>query len=191
MTWRLQRGRFKNTLDRELLEVLIRDFGLDVNWRSANFYDTLLYQALKGDIDSARYLISKGACVNASLGGYPDDAKSHGYLSLLDVTSGFHTLNKVGGSAWLRQFGAISFENLPDDKKQEVIETVDFTREASDEKYIYRNLDQVKLIVLTAPQSVQQKLKDFVASCNEELPCSSQLEKSQCSSEDPAQPKIK
>ena len=106
----------------ELLEVLINEFGLNVNWRAKDYYDTLLYSSLKGsDTVAARYLISKGACVNCSLGGYPKAPNDHGNFSLYDIVDGFYSLSKVGGNAWLKQFGAISFEKLPDDKKKRVI----------------------------------------------------------------------
>ena len=156
---------FRNCGDVELLDVLIKDFGLDVNWRSKSFYDTLLYQALKQDLSAAKFLISKGACVNCSLGGYPTDESSRGYLSLLDVASGFYTLRDVGGGEYLKQLGAISFENLPEDKKKQMVESVDFTRQASEGKYLYRAKEQVQLSVMTLPDRVKEKLKRFVSSC--------------------------
>lgn len=155
---------FRNGNDKELLEILIKDFGLDVNWRKHNFYDTLLYQAFKIDLDLAKYLISKGACVNASLGGYPENENSHGYMSILDVVSGFRSLDGVGNE-WLKQLGAISFENLPEDQKEKVIKAVDFTKQASDEKYLYRTAEQAKLSVMLAPEKVQEKLKGFLSCC--------------------------
>ena len=157
---------FKNVADKELLEVLIKDFGLDVNWRGPNFYDTLLYQSLKENLDSAKFLISKGACVNASLGGYPQNADSHGYMSIFDAAKSFKTVQQAGGPGFLRLFGAMSFESLPEDKKEEVIKTVDFTKEASDERYIYRSPEQVKLAVMNAPESVREKLMSFINSCD-------------------------
>lgn len=160
---------FKNAGDKELLEILIKDFGLDVNWRDINFYDTLLYQSLKENLDAAKFLISKGACVNASLGGYPENDNSHGYMSILDAAQGFYTIKEAGGPSFLKQFGAISFLNLPEEKKQQIIETVDFTKEASDGRNICRSSEQVKLSVMMAPEKVKQKLIGFINGCDEEL----------------------
>lgn len=160
----LFRFAFKHGTDKELLEILIKDFGLDVNWRKKRFYDTLLYQALKlNNLDVVEFLISKGACVNCSLGGYPSSEDSHGNLSLLDVVEDVPSLRGKCIDR-LKQLGAISFENLPEDK----IKAADLTRQASDEKYIYRTVDQVKLIIMLAPSKVQEKLKSFISSCKYE-----------------------
>ena len=159
---------FANERNLELLDILISDFGLNVNWRKANFYDTLLYQALKIDIKTAKYLISKGACVNASLGGYPTDENSHGNLSILDVAGDFMSLKDVGGSNWLKQFGAISFEKLPKDKKDKIITTVDFTQEASSTTYISRTVDQIELTKMSLSEKSRNILDEFISNCRVE-----------------------
>jgi hypothetical protein len=161
----LFRFAFSNIRNLELLEVLIRDYGLDVNWRSSNFYDTLLYQAFKHNIATAKFLISKGACVNASLGGYPSDEHSHGKSSLLDIVNDFVSLKEVGGPNWLRQFGAISFENLPDNKKEQIIATIDFTKQASSTKYLTRSLEQVKISQASLSQKSCKELNKFIENC--------------------------
>lgn len=159
---------FAHERNLELLDVLISDFGLNVNWRKANFYDTLLYQSLKMDLKIAKYLISKGACVNASLGGYPTDENSHGNLSILDVTGDFMSLKDVGGANWLKQFGAISFEKLPADKKDKIIATIDFTTEASSTTYISRTVDQVKLSQMSLSEKSRKSLDEFISNCRVE-----------------------
>lgn len=156
---------FNNCKNIELLKILIRDFGLDVNWRSKGFYDTLLYQALKVSAESAKFLISYGACINASLGGYPNNENSHGYLSILDVASNFQSIKKLGGAKWLKQFGAVSFENIPEDVKEQVISTIDFTKQARGDKYIYRTLDQLRLTLQMVPEDLKEQLKCLLFDC--------------------------
>ena len=158
----------QNTLNLDLIKILVKDFGLNVNWRHERFYDTLLYQALKGsDISVAEYLISQGACVNASLGGYPKKPSDHGDYSILDVAAGFNSLEKVGGAKWLVNHGAISFEKLPipNNKKKEIIQKIDETTPARNDKYITITRAQAKLSVMEAPDDVYKKLQEFVDSC--------------------------
>ena len=157
---------FQNSNNVELLEILIKDFGLDVNWRSRDFFDTILYQSLKGsDTKAAEFLISKGACINASLGGYPRNNTDHGYMSILDAASGFYSLQTVGGGQWLRDRGAISYEKIPTDKKQAIIKVLDKTRVADNEKYITRAYDQARLSISQCPEEAYDILDNFVRNC--------------------------
>lgn len=156
---------FKNTSDIELLDILIREFGLDINWRGSQFYDTLLYQSFKTNVNSAKYLISKGACVNASLGGYPVDKNSHGYMSIMDAVKEFNSLNEAGGVNWLKKYGAVSFENLTGENKDKIIKALDFTKQADDNRYVYRTVEQIKLSAMNASLEVKNKLESFVSNC--------------------------
>ena len=99
---------FVNIKNTELLDVLVKDVGVDVNWRSKSYYDTLLYQAHKYNVEGANLLISKGACLNASLGGYPTSPDSRGYMSLYDAVCDWHQVDSYA----LSSMGAISFINL-------------------------------------------------------------------------------
>lgn len=156
---------FHHASNVEILDVLIREFGLDVNWRGERFYDTLLYQALKSsDLSAAEFLISKGACINCSLGGYPRSPEDHGPMSLVDVVGGFYSLRNVGGADWLKKQGAVSFERLPETNKDKVIASVDRTKQARDDVYVYRTKDQVDLILSMAPEMVREELSLFATS---------------------------
>ena len=157
----------QNSQNVELLEILINDFGLNVNWRTERFYDTLLYQSLKGSNErAAEFLISKGACINASLGGYPKKDTDHGPYSILDVASGFNSISEVGGRKWLVDRGAVSYEKLPKEIKTQFIEKMDKTTVAKRDKYITKSYDQAKLSIAQSPDYAYEQLKDFVSGCS-------------------------
>ena len=154
---------YHNVQNPELLDVLIRDFGLDVNWRSKDFYDTLLYNAFKINVESANFLISKGACLNASLGGYPTGPDSHGYMSLYDAVCDWHQVD----SAYLQSLGAKSFLSLPENFKEEIIKTLDTTTEARKDAFLSRSPDQFEISASTISEETAKQLKEFKNSCIE------------------------
>ena len=149
--------------DKELLEVLIRDFGLNVNLRSDRFYNTLLYESLKTHDESLiEFFISKGACVNASLNGYPKEnekEQSYGDMSILDCNCDNYEL--------IKKHGGISFAKLPKETKEETIKLLDCTKVASKEKNIVRTKGQIELILQMVSEETKKMLLNFLYKCEE------------------------
>ena len=172
----------------DLLKVLVENFRLDVNQHNNLFYDTLLYQAVKNNNEQvAKYLIEKGACVNAKLGGYPNSKTENKHnQTILEVVGENSNMADL-----LIENGAISFADLNTPKANQIYQkfyemhqdlcdlsnftymsneeknafikdTVDYTHEASADKNEKITLEELNEI--DAPQNVIEDIKKFINS---------------------------
>ena len=143
----------------EFMDVLLKKFGFNINWRGGNYYNTLLYRAIQAhDEELANYLLAKGASVDVRVGERGakrsttlyEGAKNYNMPKLLENIEKRLPIARDGFKTWE------AFERTLDDRERGVVE------EVSDQRFIEIEEEFLTNLMYELEDNLQMEIYKFV-----------------------------